>query len=126
VTSSKRHYDAERLPYQLVLRDATLAVLALVVADRAIAREFQQARDLMSAGHLTVAQIRDAEAALHQDSHMLSRDALDAARADLREGLSHLDLHALTSAGRDVSVFAYDPKRDEPRRAIDDHNDFTN
>jgi hypothetical protein len=124
VTSSKRHYDAERLPYQLVLRDATLAVLALVVADRATARAFQRARDVMSAGHLSVAQIRDAEAALHQDSRMLDREALDAARADFREGLSHLDLDALDAAGRSVSVFAYDPERDEPRRAIDDHDDF--
>jgi hypothetical protein len=124
MTSSKRHYAAERMPYQLVLRDATLAVLALVAPDSATAREFQRARDLMSAGHLTVAQIRDAETALHQTSHLLNRDALDAARADLREGLSHLDLHALASAGRNVSVFAYDPERDKPRRAIDDHDDF--
>jgi hypothetical protein len=126
VTSSKRHYDAQRMPYQLVLRDETLAVLALVAPDRATAREFQRARDVMSAGHLNITQVHDAEAALHQDSHMLGREALDAARADFREGLSHLDLHALASAGRDVSVFPYDPERDEPRRAIDDHNDFSN
>lgn len=111
--------------YQLVLQDETLAVLALVVSDGATAREFQRARDVMSAGHLTVTQVREAETVLNQPSHLLSRDALDAARADFRTGLSRLDLHGLAAAGRLMSVYVYDPERDEPRRAIDDHDDLS-
>jgi hypothetical protein len=112
------------LRYQLVLRDATLAVLALVAPDRATAREFQRARDVMSAGHLSVTQVREAEAVLNQASHLLGRDALDTARNDFRVRLSHLDLEALHAASRSISVFVYDPERDEPPRAIDDHDDF--
>ena len=108
--------------YQLVLRDETLAVLVLVLPDGLVGREFQQARDLMNAGHLTVDQTRDAAAAMDQPSDIVCAEALDAARRDLREALADVDLDALDAAGRLVSVFSYDPERDEPRRAIDDHD----
>lgn len=121
MTGLKRHYDAERLPYQLVLRDETLAVLALVVPDAAAAREFQRARDLMNAGHLGVARLRQTNAALDQPSHLVTRAVFEAARADFRDRLSRLDLDALAAAGRQVSVYRYDPERDEPRH-VDDHD----
>lgn len=110
------------LTYQLVLTDETLRVLLLLLPEGPVAHEIHQARDLMNAGHLTVAQVGEVAEALERSSDLATADAVKAAHAEIRERLARFDLEALTAALRRVSVFRVDPERDEPRRAIDDHD----
>lgn len=107
---------------QLVLHDQTLRVLLLLLPHGHVAQEINQARDLMNGGHLSVAQVRDLADLLARPSRLVRDEALDAARANLAARLAVLDLDTLDAAHRCVSVFVWDPKRDEPRRAIDEHD----
>lgn len=108
--------------YQLVLADETLRVLLLRLPAGPVAQEMHRARDLMNAGHLAVGQVRDLADLLAEPSRLVTDAALAAARADLAAGLARLDVDALAAAHRCVSVFCFDPERDGPRRAVDDHD----
>lgn len=108
--------------YQLVLRDDTLGVLLLLLPAGPVAVEIGKARDPRDGGHLTVGQVREIADLLGRPSRLAFDEALAAARGDLGRQLDQLDLDALTTTRRRVSLFVWQDERDGPRRAIDDHD----
>lgn len=104
---------------QLILNDDTLRVIASILPYSSICDELARARDRMSGGHISTADVRTIQNALmlaeaDPGAQLVTRSALRIAGGDLRAALRRVDLDGLELAHQaTVSVFVVDPARDD-------------
>lgn len=104
---------------QIVLRDITWRVACAVAPDHRIGREIARARDPCDGGHLAIPRLRELIAAFHRPCTLLDRKALIQARDEFTLAVARVDLDALATEGRPVSLFLWDEERDGPEGAVE-------
>lgn len=111
---------------QLILTDETLRVLLALLPFGRACVELTRARDVDDGGHLATTEVRELVRLLGRAGRvraLVTSEALRDAVGQFRTALRRIDLDALELDGRHtVSVFVWDPERDAPRPAIDDHD----